>query len=286
LGFVARSGRRRAPLLAVLLAALLAAPATARADEKPAFLTGPDLQGNAVVGSTLEFVATWKGTPDPIASYRWGRCPPDAKDGTLCDVITGATGSKYVVTAADVGYKLAAEVTLTNKEGAVAKTTPPSAVVVAPPTPQPTPTPTPTPTPSTTPPPPSAPTIVASAPSLTSPRPTLLTPFPVVRIRGYFAPAGVRVALLAVRAPRGARISARCIGRGCPVRALPSETGPVRLRAFERFLRAGTLLQIRVVARGKIGKYTSFLIRAHKAPLRTDRCLMPNRTRPVACPRA
>jgi len=112
----------------------------------------------------------------------------------------------------------------------------------------------------------------------------LLRPFPVVRIRGYFARTGARITLLSVRGPRSARISARCVGRGCPVSKLSLPSAVARLHPFERFLPAGTLLQIGVARPGRIGKYTSFLIRARRAPLRTDRCLMPGRSRPIRCP--
>jgi hypothetical protein len=105
-----------------------------------------------------------------------------------------------------------------------------------------------------------------------------------VRIRGYFKPGGVRVTLLSVKAPRSAHIAARCLGQGCPVRTLSLPTAPARLRPFERFLPAGTVLQVRVTSAGSIGKYARFLIRARSAPSRTDLCLMPGRATPAACP--
>jgi len=111
-----------------------------------------------------------------------------------------------------------------------------------------------------------------------------MSPFPVVRIRGYFAAAGARITLLAVRGPRSAQISVRCFGTGCPIANLSLASAPARLHPFERFLPAGTRLQIRVARPGRIGKYASFLIRAHRAPLRTDRCLLPGRSRPSRCP--
>ena len=113
---------------------------------------------------------------------------------------------------------------------------------------------------------------------------TLLRPFPIVRIRGYFKHNGVRVTLLSVNAPHSAHIAARCVGRGCPVRTVTVASAPARLRAFERFLPAGTVLQVRVTSTGRIGKYASFVIRAHSAPLRNDRCLMPGKTKPATCP--
>ena len=113
----------------------------------------------------------------------------------------------------------------------------------------------------------------------------LMRPFPVVRIAGTVLPRGARVRILSVRSPRGARIRGRCTGRGCPVRSLArtSITGTVRLRRFERRLRAGITLEIFVRKPGRIGKYTRFLIRAGKPPARVDRCLIPGRERPVAC---
>jgi hypothetical protein len=129
--------------------------------------------------------------------------------------------------------------------------------------------------------------IAVAAPSANRPqRPTLLRPFPVVHIRGYFAPTGAHITLLSVRGPRSARISVRCVGHGCPVSTFSARSAPARLRPFERFLPAGILVQIRVARPGRIGKYTSFLIRARRAPLRTDRCVMPGRSRPVRCPRS
>jgi hypothetical protein len=111
-----------------------------------------------------------------------------------------------------------------------------------------------------------------------------MRPFPVVRIRGYFAATGARITLLAVRGPRSARISVRCVGPKCPVSRLSLPSAPARLRPFERFLPAGTRLQVRVARPGRIGKYTSFLIRARRAPLRADRCLPPGGSKPVRCP--
>jgi hypothetical protein len=105
-----------------------------------------------------------------------------------------------------------------------------------------------------------------------------------VRIRGYFKRGGVRVTLLSVNAPSSAHVAARCVGSGCPVRSVRVASAPARLRAFERFLPAGTVLQVRVTSAGRIGKYASFVIRAHSAPLRNDLCLMPGKPKPAPCP--
>jgi hypothetical protein len=129
-----------------------------------------------------------------------------------------------------------------------------------------------------------APVPASAASAVAAPRPNLLRPFPVVRIRGYFAAKGSRITLLSVRGPHGARISVRCVGSGCPVATLSVVSASARLHPFERFLPAGTRLQVRVARPGRIGKYTSFLIRARRSPLRTDRCLLPGGSRPMRCP--
>ena len=106
-----------------------------------------------------------------------------------------------------------------------------------------------------------------------SPRARLLSPFPVVRIRGRVTATGARIALLTVRAPRGARIEARCRGRSCPTRrvVLPSRR-LTRVRTLERHFRSGTVIEVLVTRRARIGKYTRFRVRSGRAPARTDGC--------------
>ena len=120
-----------------------------------------------------------------------------------------------------------------------------------------------------------------------------LEPFPVVRIRGQTTKSGVLLNLLTVRAPSGAGVELRCAGRSCPKRRLrklvsasSGRPSTVRFKEVEGPLRAGTRLQILVTQKGLVGKYTRFRIRRVRPPVRTDRCLMPASTRPVACPAA
>ena len=219
--------------------------------------------------------------PAPTATYRWGRCPATS---STCTAIGGATATTYTATAADVGYRLAVEVTLTNNKKLV-KPTPPTAVVVAapasePPASGPVAAPAPvSPAPAASPPL----TISNTAASLATPAPTFLRPFPVIRIRGFFARRGARITLLSVRGPRSAKVEVKCGGRGCPVSKLSLPRADTRVHRFERFLRAGILLQIRVTRPGRIGTYTSFLIRAQRSPLRRDRCLSVASARPITC---
>ena len=291
-------GRQTCPafLVSLAAAALLLWPTLALgADAPPKFTSPPAVQGDAVVGATLTAIAVFTGEPLPTVKYQWRRCPAT---GGSCDQIADATAATYVVTSADLGFRLGVRITLKNKVDSINLQSVTTAVVVAASTPDPTPTPTPTPTPSPTPrpspkPDPTPDPTPASANSFTEPvapivdinaRATLLRPFPIVRIRGYFKSGGVRVTLLSVNAPRSSHVAARCVGKGCPVRSVSVASAPARLRAFERFLPAGTVLQVRVTSAGRIGKYASFRIRAHSAPLRNDLCLMPGKTKPTACP--
>lgn len=124
----------------------------------------------------------------------------------------------------------------------------------------------------------------------------LLQPFPIVRIAGAETGAGVRIRLLTVQAPLSATVAVTCKGTGCKTKSESrvatasaknkSKGGVVMLtfQHFERALRAGVVLQIRVTKAGQIGKFTSFKIRRHKLPLRSDSCLSPASPAPIACP--
>ena len=123
-------------------------------------------------------------------------------------------------------------------------------------------------------------------PPVTTTPPPLMKPFPTVRLVGIVLPRGARITLLEVRgAPRGARVTVRCSGRGCPFRTRRrvAETGRVRLSRFPRVLVAGARLEVFVRAPGVIGRYVAFRIRAGKRPIRTDRCLLPGASEPTRC---
>jgi hypothetical protein len=134
-------------------------------------------------------------------------------------------------------------------------------------------------------------TIGVVAPSL-----TLLQPFPIVRIAGVETSSGVRVRLLTVQTPPSTKVVVTCKGPGCKTKSesrvakasatSKNRTGAVTLafQRFERPLHAGVILQIRVSKAGQIGKFTSFKIRRHKLPQRTDACLQPTSPAPIACP--
>jgi PKD domain len=124
----------------------------------------------------------------------------------------------------------------------------------------------------------------------------LMQPFPIVRIAGVETGNGVKVRLLTVQTPLSTKVVVTCKGHGCKAKSESrvatassknkSKAGAVTLafQHFERTLRAGVVLQIRVSKEGEIGKYTSFTIRKHKLPLRFDACLQPTSSKPIACP--
>jgi hypothetical protein len=271
----------------------------ARADEGPQIVSGPKIAGMTQEGQTLTATATYSGIPTPRASWTWLRCT--RKGASSCTAIPDATESSYLLTAADVAYRIRVRLTVRNSVGVDDALSGATHVVTATPTLTATATPTPTATaPSTstpgrvmtsTRPSPTwdglPPTTSAGAVLRTQAPPPVLRPFPVVRIRGRFTPKGVYVNLLTIRAPRGVRIVIRCAGRGCfPARRWAQAAALTRVHRFERALPAGVRLTVQVTRPGWIGKHTRLLIRRGRPPSRVDRCLYPGRTRPRACPRA
>ena len=133
---------------------------------------------------------------------------------------------------------------------------------------------------------------VAAGTIVVTPRPLItMQPFPIVRIAGSATRSGVNLRLLSVLAPPRARITVSCKGRRCPVKsqsrvAAVGRIGstPIEFKRFERPLRAGVTLEIRVSRPGEVGKYTSFAIRRGKLPVRHDYCLDPTGVRPMRCP--
>lgn len=125
-------------------------------------------------------------------------------------------------------------------------------------------------------------------PARTSSSDLLMSPFPVVRLRGAARRGWSRVTLLTVRASGNSEIRARCDGAGCPYaskRLLLTRARTVRFRALERRFGVGTVIRLSVTTpEGRIGKYTSFVMRRAATPLRRDRCLAPGATTPMRCP--
>jgi PKD domain len=116
----------------------------------------------------------------------------------------------------------------------------------------------------------------------------LMSPYPVVRLAGSLTANGARVSVLSVtRAPRCALVTVTCKGRSCPAKRARAYKGrgTLRFRRFERRLRAGAVLTVRISKNDLIGKFTQFGIREGRAPSRRDRCLRPGERAGSQCPR-
>jgi large repetitive protein len=122
----------------------------------------------------------------------------------------------------------------------------------------------------------------------------LMQPFPVVRIAGSEGSAGVKIKLLSVQAPIGAKVSIACKGKGCPAKlvsalaaASKGKHAPgsalITFKRFERLLPPGVTLEIKISKSGEIGKFTRFVSRKHKLPSRSDSCLS-LLGKPMTCP--
>lgn len=270
------------------------APAVAQA-KAPQITQGPAVAGTPQVDSTLTAQgAQYSGKPEPTASWQWVRCE-NATDSRSCSSIGGATRTTYTATAADVGKRLRVLLVVRNDDGwAWALSAASAAVAPKPVTPPPDPSPEPQPEPA-----PAAPVAPAApaAPAPAAPSPIgdvleqqataplrMMSPAPIVRLRGRLTRSGARITLLTVKAPRGAQITVRCAGKGCPAKRWGRTASLTRVTRFQAALPAGTRLLISVTKPGRIGKHTLIVIRRGKAPKRLDRCLMPGKRRPVACP--
>jgi hypothetical protein len=87
----------------------------------------PTLTGQASVGAQLNAGhGQWDGAPSGF-DHRWLRCEAD---GTDCTPVAGATGTAYMLTAADAYHRMATDVTAENGSGASTARSAPSAIVV------------------------------------------------------------------------------------------------------------------------------------------------------------
>jgi large repetitive protein len=119
-------------------AATVAAPATRavtrapqtrnRSTSQPSNLALPMISGSAAVGRTLTAsTGTWANHPTGFA-YQWEDCDPL---GAPCTGISGATSSRYILGAGDVGSAVEVVVTASNAYGSATATSNASSAVVA-----------------------------------------------------------------------------------------------------------------------------------------------------------
>ena len=93
----------------------------------PLSIHAPSLSGPAKVGGLLTAdTGGWSGSSPIAFSVAWLRCTSTLK---RCLVVTGTSGSRYRVSAADIGSRIEARVTATNPMGSASAPTNPSPVV-------------------------------------------------------------------------------------------------------------------------------------------------------------
>jgi hypothetical protein len=113
----------------------------------------------------------------------------------------------------------------------------------------------------------------------------MFRPLPVVRISGRLTTGGANIQVLSVKAPKGAKITVKCSGKGCPRRSVATASKVTRISQFQRVLPAGVKLRITISRSGYISKVTTISIRRGKAPLRSDQCQMPGSKKLLRCPK-
>src|SRR5262245_706250 len=122
--------------LAVTVAALvLPSAGSSAAAAVPQNTAEPRISGAAEQGRRLSASrGTWTGGSLTFA-FRWVRCGSGGglPDGSDCVAISGATGATYVLTTADVGFRMRVRVTATNPDGSRTVASNPTGAVVGPP---------------------------------------------------------------------------------------------------------------------------------------------------------
>lgn len=210
----------------------------------------PAITGRTRVGSVLTARRDrWTDPSIAAVTYRrqWQRCT--GREGSGCRSIHAATGTSYRARSADRRRFIRV---LVLAEGLGARGV-------------------------------ASPTVGAIAARLRKMR-----PFPRVIVAGRLARGLTLFSGLVVRGgPRGAMVTVRCRGRGCPrvrFRGRLSRRGALRLRRFQRTFPPRTVIEIRVTRRGTIGKFTRLRVRARRVPSRRDACLSPGSSKPRRCP--
>lgn len=269
------ASRRRRPRIAVIAAAIATALIAALAAQAPAQVQPPDSESGAPrnvepptvsrSGTTLTTTnGRWVGADDDGYTYSWVRCADE--DPATCELVPGRTSFRYALSSDDAGKVVRSRVTASNRVDNASADSGPFG-----------------PLPANEPLPPPPPVEDGGASDA-----RMLQPFPVVVVAGRVGPRMTRVTGFVVRGPRRALVRVRCRGskRLCPTRSarrrIP-DSRRLRVRNIQRAYRPGAMLDVRVTAPDKIGKFTRVTFRRDRTPRRVERCLEPGDDEPVLC---
>jgi hypothetical protein len=269
--------------------AALGGSAVVQGASGPSVTQAPTIVGTNRIGQTLTASGGhWTGPSGTTASYQWLRCN-DATNVYSCSTLNNAYASTYRLVNDDLNKRMRVALVARDRDNhydyeisnAVGPVT-----AAASPTPTPTPSPAPTfdvaATPIATPVPTSGEVLHQTA---TSKKAKMIRPVPRVRVRGRLTANGANVTSLTVKAPKGVKITVTCSGGGCPAKKIARNSSVTHLSTFERVLRSGTRLTIKVSkSGGYITKVTVLEIRRGAAPLRRDGCLWPAKKKIQRCP--
>jgi hypothetical protein len=213
----------------------------------------PSFSGTAEEGRVLTRTSYggWSSPRPTDYSAEWLRCNTA---GGACVEIPAATGDEYELDPSDVGSRIRLRVRADGPYGDAEALSAPSAVV-------------------------------ARKPAAPRRKPRRLKPFPRIVVAGALSPGGASFRRVLVRGPRNVKVQVRCRGRGCPFRkrTYRMRHRRLRLRSLERNFRSGAVIELRVVKKGRVGKYTRIRVRQGHVPNRVDRCLNPGSSRPRRC---
>jgi PKD repeat protein len=117
-------------------------------------------------------------------------------------------------------------------------------------------------------------------------------PLPVLadvsfRIGAQRRTKSVKITELSLTAPKGAKATVRCIGRGCPAPVAKRSKGVSKRLAFGRFkkvFRSRVKFIVTVTKRGFIGKQKTYLVRPRGVISKRPLCLTPGAKRAKRCP--
>jgi hypothetical protein len=283
------AGRAAGGVTLLAMAIVLSVTTAGEAADRPVVDGTPVIGGTAIVGQTLTASGGHGyGPPGTQFSYIWARC--SSTDEGSCRLLPNSETTTYRLTSSDQGGWMRVAYYGFDRDGHSAwrVSDPFGPVSSTAPAPAPTPvaTPTPTPDPSFDVAAPVATPVPNSGPVLTpnQRKAKRLRPFPTIRIRGRLTSSGARVTALTIRAPHKVKIMVTCGGPGCPTHRWHGSAARTHLARFERNLRAGMWIRVKITKRGYIGKQTLIRIRLGKVPLRTDGCLYPGARKAKACP--